>query len=157
MLTYVPLWQLISWWWCSSLSPDCIQATHLHRVSEHLSGLPRPGFQRTLLKCSRAVSVPGTAPEGLPKGWLAQTRSSAMQMVSETGKIFDTFQLTKPVGWTNNVTNQTTFATNFQSTYVPSAAELYGYTGSTEAVAAILAVVAANPSNYTSLQVSCLI
>eukprot|EP00891_Asterochloris_glomerata_P006762 jgi/Astpho2/6762/fgenesh1_pg.00103_%23_1_t len=74
------------------------------------------------------------------------------QMVSETGKIFDTFQLTKPVGWTNNVTNQTTFATNLQSTYVPSAAELYGYTGSTEAVAAILAVVAANPSNYTSLQ-----
>ncbi len=90
------------------------------------------------------------------KGWLAQTHSSAMQMVSETGEIFDTFQLTKPVGWTNNVTNQTTFATNFQSTYVPSAAELYGYTGSTAAVAAILAVVAANPSNYTSLQVSCL-
>ena len=77
-----------------------------------------------------------------------------MQMVSETGEVFDTFQLTKPVGWTNNVTNQTTFATNFQSTYVPSAAELYGYTGSSEAIAAILAVVAANPSNYTNLQVS---
>ena len=77
-----------------------------------------------------------------------------MQMVSETGTVFDTFQLTKPVGWTSNVTNQTTFATNFQSTYVPSAAELYGYTGSTEAIAAILAVVAANPNNYTSLQVS---
>ena len=79
-----------------------------------------------------------------------------MQMVSETGEIFDTFQLTKPVGWTNNVTNQTAFASSFQSTYVPSAAELYGYTGSSEAVAAILAVVAANPTNYTSLQVSCL-
>ena len=77
-------------------------------------------------------------------------------MVSETGEIFDTFQLNKPVGWTNNVTNQTTFATNFQSTYVPSAAELYGYTGSSEAIAAILAVVAANPSNYTSLQVTLL-
>ena len=75
-----------------------------------------------------------------------------LQMVSaQTGNVFDSFMLTKPVGWTFNATAKASFVSGFIPTYQETLGQRYGYSGASAAASAILAVVYQNPQLFTGL------
>ena len=75
-----------------------------------------------------------------------------MQMVSaQTGNVFDSFTLTKPVGWVFNATAKASLVSSFVPTYHETLGERYGYAGASAAATAILAVVYENPQLFLGL------
>lgn len=73
-------------------------------------------------------------------------------MVSaQTGNGFDSFTLTKPVGWTLDSTAKASFVSGFIPTYQETLGQRYGYSGASTAAKAILAVVYQNPQLFTGL------
>ena len=76
----------------------------------------------------------------------------ALQMVSaQTGNVFDSFTLTKPVGWKFNATAKAALVSGFIPTYQESLGQRYGYSGASAAATAILTVVYNNPQLFTGL------
>ena len=75
-----------------------------------------------------------------------------LQMVSaQTGSVFDSFMLTKPVGWAFNATARASLVSGFIPTYQETLGQRYGYIGAGAATKAILAVVYENPQLFTGL------
>lgn len=73
-------------------------------------------------------------------------------MVSaQTGNVFDSFTMTKPVNWTFNSTAKASFVSGFIPTYQETLGERYGYSGASAAATAILAVVYENPQMFLGL------
>lgn len=73
-------------------------------------------------------------------------------MVSaQTGKVFDTFTLTKPANWTLDSTAKASFIEGFIPTYQEPVGQRYGYSGASAAIEAILAVVHAQPELFVGL------
>lgn len=73
-------------------------------------------------------------------------------MVSaQSGAVFDSFTLTKPVGWVFNHTTKASFVSGFIPTYQETLGQRYGYAGASAAATAILTVVYKNPQLFTGL------
>lgn len=73
-------------------------------------------------------------------------------MVSaQSGNVFDSFILTKPVGWAFDATAKASFASEFIPTYQEPLGQRYGYSGASAAAKAILTVVYENPQLFTDL------
>ncbi len=73
-------------------------------------------------------------------------------MVSaQTGNVFDSFTLTKPLGWQFNATAKAALVSGFISTYQETLGQRYGYSGASAAATAILTVVYNNPQLFTGL------
>ena len=73
-------------------------------------------------------------------------------MVSaQTGNVFDSFTLTKPVNWKFNATAKASFVSSFIPTYKETLGERYGYSGASAAATAILTVVYQNPQLFLGL------
>lgn len=73
-------------------------------------------------------------------------------MVSaQTGSVFDSFTLTKPVGWVFNATAKASLVRNFIPTYQETLGQRYGYSGASAAATAILTVVYQNPQLFLGL------
>ena len=75
-----------------------------------------------------------------------------LQMVSaQTGNVFDSFTLTKPIGWKFNATAKAALVSGFIPTYQETLGQRYGYSGPSAAATAILTVVYNNPQLFTGL------
>ncbi len=75
-----------------------------------------------------------------------------LQMVSaQTGNVFDSFTLTKPVGWKFNATAKAALVSGFIPSYQETLGQRYGYSGASAAATAILTVVYNNPQLFTGL------
>ncbi len=73
-------------------------------------------------------------------------------MVSaQTGNVFDSFTLTKPIGWKFNATAKAALVSGFIPTYQETLGQRYGYSGASAAATAILTVVYNNPQLFTGL------
>ena len=77
---------------------------------------------------------------------------STLQMVSaQTGNVFDSFTLSKPVGWVFNATAKAALVSGFIPTYQETLGQRYGYAGASAAATAILTAVYQNPQLFTGL------
>lgn len=84
--------------------------------------------------------------------WCLSSPRLLLQMVSaQTGNVFDSFTLTKPVGWTFNATTKASFVSSFIPSYQETLGQRYGYSGASAAAKAILAVAYENPQLFTGL------
>ncbi|KAL0055672.1 hypothetical protein WJX82_003065 [Trebouxia sp. C0006] len=88
---------------------------------------------------------------GYLKYHVNQTTLFAEMVSAQTGNVFDSFTLTKPVGWKFNATAKAALVSGFIPTYQETLGQRYGYSGASAAATAILTVVYNNPQLFTGL------